>query len=251
MTKLIFAGSGSAFTIDNFQSNMIIEKDGFRLLIDCGSDIRRALHNLDLTYRDIDTVYISHLHGDHTGGLEWLGFCTYFDPNCEKPTVYISSFLKSDLWNHVLSGGMSSLEGTVNDMSDYFDVRPVPKNRSFGWMGINFTLVQTIHYMYGYIIIPSFGLLFEIDGKTIFITTDTQFCPEQIKKFYDRADLILHDCETSPFESGVHAHYNHLKTLPKETKKKIWLYHYQDGELPDAKYDGFKGFAKIKQVIKL
>lgn len=57
------------------------------------------------------------------------------------------------------------------------------------------------------------------------------------------ADVIYHDCETSPFKSGVHAHYNDLKTLPSATKAKMWLYHYQPGEKPDALADGFLGYA--------
>ena len=81
------------------------------------------------------------------------------------------------------------------------------------------------------------------------MTTDTQFSPEQIKNFYDMADLIFQDCETGEFESGVHAHYEKLKTLPEEFKKKMWLYHYQDGGLPDAKADGFLGFVKMGQVF--
>ncbi len=64
---------------------------------------------------------------------------------------------------------------------------------------------------------PPFGLLFEVNGITVFHTTDTQFAPEQIKEFYKRADVIFHDCETTPFESGVHANYQKLKTCPPRT----------------------------------
>ncbi len=68
--KLTFLGSGSAFTMNNRQSNMILEDDGKILLIDCGTDIRHSLHQQDLSYKDIDAVYISHLHADHIGGME-------------------------------------------------------------------------------------------------------------------------------------------------------------------------------------
>ena len=54
---------------------MILEsEDGSKLLIDCGTDARHSLHELGLSYKDIEHVYISHLHADHAGGLEWLGF---------------------------------------------------------------------------------------------------------------------------------------------------------------------------------
>jgi ribonuclease BN (tRNA processing enzyme) len=68
MATIKFLGTGSSFTLDNFQTNFLLTLDnGYRLLVDCGSDIRHALKaHTDLTYLDIDGVYISHLHADHT-----------------------------------------------------------------------------------------------------------------------------------------------------------------------------------------
>lgn len=248
--KFTFLGSGSAFSLDNWQSNMLLTSDrGKHLLIDCGADARHSMKEQGLTYRDVDAVYVSHLHNDHVGGLEWLGFTRKFDPSCDRPVMYISLFLKSELWNDVLSGGMRSLQGEIADLDTYFDVRGVPKNGSFTWEDTSFRLVQTIHIMDGYTYVPSFGLLFEVNGLTVFHTTDTQFAPEQIKEFYKRADVIFHDCETTPFESGVHANYQKLKTLPAEDRAKMWLYHHNPGPLPDAKADGFRGFVKKGQVF--
>ena len=79
--KLIFLGSGSAFTVGtgNYQSNLLLQKDNDSLLIDAGGDLRFALYDQHLTYKDIKNVYISHLHADHVGGLEWLAINTHFD----------------------------------------------------------------------------------------------------------------------------------------------------------------------------
>lgn len=248
--KLQFIGSGSAFTFTNYQSNMIVESDtGKRLLIDCGSDARFALRELGLTHADIDSIYISHLHADHVGGLEWLGFATQFDPDCSRPHLYVSRYLKNELWHNVLAGGMLSLQGEVADLDTYFEVHSIPKNGYFLWEGIEFRLVQTVHIMDGFSIVPSFGLLFTINEINTFLTTDTQFVPEQLKDFYRIADVIFHDCETASFESGVHPHYPKLKTLPEAMRQKMWLYHYQDGDLPDARADGFLGFVKRGQVF--
>jgi len=248
--KLIFVGSGSAFKFDNYQSNMVFETEqGNRLLIDCGSDARFSLKAIGITHADIESIYISHMHADHVGGLEWMGFKRKFDPTCGKPRLYTSKFLETDLWSHVLSGGMRSVQGEVTDLHSYFDVHAIRHNGSFQWEGLEFQLVQTVHIMDGFSIVPSFGLLFTINGIKTFLTTDTQFSPEQIKDFYNMADLILHDCETGAFESGVHAHYKKLRTLPEKQKGKMWLYHHQDGPLPDAKADGFLGFIKKGQVF--
>lgn len=253
--KLTFLGSGSAFTVgaDNFQSNMLlVSEQGNKLLIDCGSDIRFSLNTAGLSYLDITDIYISHLHADHVGGLEHIGFSTKFDPRCNKPILYLSKELASQLWNNTLSGGMRSIEGDVADLDTFFKVNKIEHdNYFFTWEDIQFNLVKTIHVNNGYFITPSYGLFFEVDGIKVFLTTDTQFCVDKIGEFYERADIIFHDCETSKNRSIVHAHYNDLVTLPQKIKNKMWLYHYEAGLLPDANKDGFCGFVKRGQTFEL
>lgn len=246
--KLTFVGSGGAFTMNNYQSNMILEIAGRRLLIDCGSDIRWGLKDLGLNHRSIDALYISHQHADHIGGMEWLGFYTYFDPAAKKIPLFVNGHLAQDLWDHSLQGGLGSIQGKITTLDDFFDVKRIPANGGFEFEGTEFRVVQTIHVMNGFYVVPSYGLLWTAtNGKKVFLTTDTQFCPHQITDFYNWADVIFHDCETSPYKSGVHAHYNDLRTLDASVKSKMWLYHYQDGDLPDVVGDGFLGFVKKGQ----
>lgn len=250
--KLIFLGSGSAFTVgdNNYHSNMLLENEsGQRLLIDCGSDARFALYELGLTYRDIHDVYISHLHADHVGGLEWLAFTTKFNANCKKPNLYISANLVESLWENVLSGGLKSLQTVTADLSSYFEVHPIKEGNHFSWQNLELQLIQTIHVESEFTLVPSYGLLFTANGLKIFITTDTQAAPNQIRDVYNIADIIFHDCETSENKSKVHAHYDDLVKLPAEIKKKMWLYHYNPGPLPDAIKDGFRGFVKKGQCF--
>jgi len=247
--KLIFLGTGSAFTKNNFQSNMLLEADNNKLLIDCGSDIRFSLSDVGLDYKDISNVYVSHQHADHAGGLEYIAFCSYFDPTVPRPVLYIDERLATQLWENTLQGGLGSVQNKITKLSDFFHVKAIKKNGIFPFCKKTFRLVQTVHVMNGYTIVPSYGLIWKAERKKVFLTTDTQFCPNQIQDFYNDADIIFHDCETAPYKSGVHAHYTELKTLNAKTKKKMWLYHYQDGELPDAKKDGFAGFIQQKQVF--
>lgn len=268
--KIICVGTGSAFNIKDFQSNFLIEAaSGKKLLIDCGAFAPIALEEFGIhggnLGEQIDGVYVSHLHADHIGGLEWLAFCTYFNPNAPKPRLFCvggRDGLMTQLWNKSLRGGMESYEGRVNDLRDYFECNALRVNGEFIWEGLEFKPVQTVHVMNGREIVNSYGLLIrEIhreDGKSyyadedpvVFITTDTQFCPNQISKFYDMADVILHDCETAPYYSKVHAHYDELKTLPDGTKAKMWLYHYQPDPPQKPEEEGFLGFLQRKQVLE-
>jgi hypothetical protein len=251
--KMIFLGSGSAFTLDNFQSNVLLvdSERNQRLLIDAGSDVRHSLKQQNHSYKDINAIYISHLHGDHIGGMECIGFCTLFDPSCHRPHLFVSKALQGRLWS-ALAPAMESLQGDIAELTTYFDTpykHGISKNGNFTWQNTKFQLVQTVHIVNGFAFEHSYGLLFKINNLTTFYTSDTQFAPNQLKDFYNMADIIFQDCETSKFKSGVHAHYTELITLPIETRNKIWLYHYQDGIKSDAKADGFRGFVKQGQVF--
>ncbi|ERN42979.1 metal-dependent hydrolase of the beta-lactamase superfamily III [Rubidibacter lacunae KORDI 51-2] len=250
--QLTFLGSGSAFTVgaDNFQSNMLLTTaGGRRLLIDCGSDIRFSLYSVGLSYFDITDIYISHLHSDHVGGLEYIGFTRKYDPRCECPHLYLSKELTSELWERTLSGGMRSLEGDIATLDSFFAVHPVERGGGFAWEGVEFQLVRVVHVNNGFFLMPSYGLFFEIDGTKIFLTTDAQNQYGRYQEYYRRADTIFQDAETAMRPTGIHAHYNDLRHLPADLKRKMWLYHYQPGPLPDARADGFRGFVKRGQVF--
>jgi ribonuclease BN (tRNA processing enzyme) len=282
--KIQFIGVGSAFTLPppeedgsvdlnkcDWQSNAIItSKNGNQMLLDCGSDIRFSLAQIGIVpsmYGNaIGAIYISHLHADHIGGMEALGFCTFFNPKAPKPTLFCNANLMPRLWEQSLRGGLESIQGQMMNLTSYFECRAVPENGTFRWEGINFVPVQTVHIMSGYEIKHSYGLLIHECNDTgdttimpkrkssgspiVFFSTDTQFCPNQIRDFYDRADIIFHDCETG-FKSGVHAHYDDLKTLDTDTKNKMWLYHYQQNPKQNAVEDGFAGFVQKGQIFDI
>lgn len=252
MIQLLFLGSGSAFTVggDNFQSNILLMTEtGKKLLIDCGSDIRFSLHQFGFTHRDITDIYISHLHSDHVGGLEYIGLSTKFDPQCSKPTLYLSGDVASEIWDNTLSGGMRSIEGKIADLNTFFDVYSIKPNGYFIWETIKFDLIKVIHINNSYFMMPTYGLFFELNGTKIFLTTDTQFCLEMLQDYYQQADIIFHDCETSLYPTPVHARYEQLVTLPEPIKNKMWLYGYQPGELPEATKEGFLGFVQRGQIF--
>jgi ribonuclease BN (tRNA processing enzyme) len=252
--KLLFLGSGSAHTVaaDNFQSNMVLVMEtGRRLLIDCGSDVRWSLARQGLSHRDVTDIYISHLHADHIGGLEYIGFQSKFDPLCTRPRLYLESSLAQRLWQHSLCGGMGVITSGETCLEDFFDVRMVQANQPFEWEDVLLEAVPTLHVSSPQVNVHSHALAIERDAFRTFITTDTQFHPAHLHPQYERADLIFHDCEIGPVHTGIHAHYDDLRRLPDAVRSKMWLYDYQPGGLPDARADGFRGFVHAGQCFPL
>ena len=268
-TEIIALGTGAAFTMNNWQTNYIISitKDdkAQRLLVDCGTDIRFSLRDQGFSYLDIDALFVSHAHGDHAAGIDYIAFPTYFDGRYQarrlptpdwkgpkiKPILFAERQLMKDLWAHSWQGSLEGLEGVDATLDTYFDTRPIKVNDSFVFGGVKFDIVQSIHVSAKYALVNSFGLMFTDRGKRIYMTSDCQYAPEtSMKAYYSEADIIVHDCETI-HKPGVHAHYDDLRTLKPEVKAKMRLVHYQDNVLDNwdewqqkAHDDGFYGFVK-------
>jgi ribonuclease BN (tRNA processing enzyme) len=258
--QLRFLGTGAAFSLLNYQSNLLIEEQGQRLLVDAGADIRFALRKIGLSYKDIQYIYITHLHNDHIGGMEFLAFSSYFDPTCPKPHLYCHKWLVDDLWSFSLKGGLASIQGQILNLHDYFEVHGLGNGERFTWQQIQFDIIQAVHVYNGYWVVPTFGLFIIApdSGKKVYLTSDTQLYLEYLSPGYAQADLIIQDCETSSFRTGVHSHYEELRTLASEIKAKMYLWHYQDNVTQEfdhwqeeAHQDGFAGFLAQGEVLTL
>lgn len=247
--KMTFLGSGAAIVVakNNFHSNVLLECNGDTLLIDAGTDLRIALDAMGYNHSMIRHVYITHQHFDHAGGLEWLALSTFFDSNYSgKPVLLADSAIIKSLTHH-FPPGLCTLQDRCATLATYFDIQTLTRNKTWTWQGNLFQLVPVLHYYHDHDLMPSFGLFITTGTTRIFYTSDTQFDTDNLLPYYEKADVIFHDCETSLPPSGIHAHYQQLCFLPDQIKKKIWLYHYSAGELPDSLKDGFLGFVKRGQ----
>ena len=295
---LTVAGCGGFFAgKDQYQSNFVItsEKEGKKpkhLLFDCGTDAKFSLGELGLFPKDIDAVYVSHQHGDHMGGLEWLGFSTYFSGRkMPKPKLVCEQSLMVDLWEQSLKGSMSTLQGKVATLSEFFECHSVSKGGWFLWENIFFEMVQTIHVLSGFSIKHSYGLRFwpaSVDPKAgtatlrrhrggdmlvgdpgdefpmvkeysncfpkppiVFITGDCRFNSPGLYQAYNQSDIILHDSEMGAGRSEVHPHYLELYSLPPQQREKMYLYHCRPSDNEGSIKDGFKGILKKGQKLEL
>lgn len=72
--KLTFLGSGDAFgTGGRFNTCFHVQRaQGGAFLIDCGASSLVAMRKAGLSPNDVRTVFLTHLHGDHFGGLPFL-----------------------------------------------------------------------------------------------------------------------------------------------------------------------------------
>jgi ribonuclease BN (tRNA processing enzyme) len=68
-----FVGSGDAFGAGGrFQTCIMVDAPGTRFVIDFGASSLIALNKLGIDHNTIDTVVLTHIHGDHCGGIPFF-----------------------------------------------------------------------------------------------------------------------------------------------------------------------------------
>jgi len=73
VVEVTFLGTGGAFSAGHrSQLGLLIEHDGFRMLVETGPTIMEQLARVDLAASEIERVFVSHSHGDHSLGFPML-----------------------------------------------------------------------------------------------------------------------------------------------------------------------------------
>lgn len=86
--KLTIVGSGDAFGSGGRTNTcFFLQTAKATLLVDCGASALPALKGQGVPLNDIDAVVLSHLHGDHFGGLPFLLLDARFLSKREKPLL--------------------------------------------------------------------------------------------------------------------------------------------------------------------
>ncbi len=220
--NITWNGTGAAWATHFGNSSAILEADGQRLLVDCGHTVPGRLRAMNLSLRDMDAVFISHLHGDHVYGLEEWGFRSFIQWKT-RPRLLLADTLALPLWRHTLSGTMSQVCDNTCMLRDYFDVTALHEATpvAFGPWTLEIHPVHHVPNAYAY------GLKVRGGGVTVAFTCDS--LAGVAPWFYEDADLVFHDCSFKPyFPDTVHAHFEQLCAYPEDWRRRTYLVHYED-----------------------
>jgi ribonuclease BN (tRNA processing enzyme) len=221
-------GVGDAFTARYYNACLLLETAETRLLIDAPPALARALRDLSraapeqetVGLDDIDHVLITHLHGDHMGGLEQLLFWRRFVTQ-RKAALYAIPEVLAGLWDTRLRGGMETLLETPTGPSrsltleDYADVHPLEQGESrIGDLLLSWR--PTIHH------IPTSAIRVRAGSSSFGYSADTAFDPGLVA-WLAACDLFFHETNL-----GVHTPLSSLAALPAAIRARMRLIHYPD-----------------------
>jgi phosphoribosyl 1,2-cyclic phosphodiesterase len=203
-------GCGHSESIDHFNNDALIQTSKHNVLIDCGHTIKHALFAQNMSFSDVDSVFITRVHGDHVFGLERLTYESKFEYN-KRVDLYIDERIEEELWDKILLVSLGADSDGFYCLRDWFDTQLVKETLTIS-DDIHLRSVQLKHT-------PNkltHGLLI---NEKVFYSSDTIAIPRIIEKI--DFDVCFHDVTLSDW-NPVHATLNSLiKGYPKAIRKKF------------------------------
>jgi ribonuclease BN (tRNA processing enzyme) len=202
--RVRFLGSGDAFgSGGRLQTCILVESSGRRFLVDCGASSLIALKRAGVDPSDIDTVLVTHLHGDHFGGLPFLVLDGQFSRRTRP----------------LLVAGPPGLGERATQAMEIFFPGSSRAERRFETTFLELeagcpTAVAHLRVT-GYEVVhacgaPPYALRVEVDGRTIVYSGDTEWT-DQLVSAAAGADLFI--CEAYFHDKAVRFHLDYATLM--------------------------------------
>jgi ribonuclease BN (tRNA processing enzyme) len=218
--RIQFLGSGDAFgSGGRFNTCFLVEHEAGAFLIDCGASSLIAMRKYGVDPNRIDTVFISHLHGDHFGGLPFLILDAQFYSRRTATLTLVGPPGFRDRLTQVMElffPGSSRVERRF-----ITEIHEIDAAETAVINGVKVTAYLVEHACGA----PPFALRFVCNGKVLAYTGDTEWT-ENLLAVGRGADLLI--AEALFFERRVkyHLDYASLKgNLERIGAKRVILTH--------------------------
>jgi ribonuclease BN (tRNA processing enzyme) len=215
-----FAGCGDAFgSGGRFQACIHIRHgDRVPVLLDCGATSLAALRRCGLDPRAIGAVFVSHLHGDHFGGLPFL----ILDGQFSRRTAPLAVAGPPGTGHRLAEAMECFFPGSSRVRRDFeVAVTELQQGRSQEVAGMTIEAFPASHPSGA----PALILRLDLAGTIIAYTGDTAWTPA-IAQAADGADLLI--AEAYYWDKKVPHHLNHADLAEHErdlTARRVVLTH--------------------------
>lgn len=224
-------GCSHGFDAKGSTSGFILWINKKGIMIDPPPFSSSALKELGVPPNMIEKIIISHCHADHDAGAFHKIIEASRIEFLSTPTI-LNSFLRK----YSAGTGMK-----VNELKKLFHYRMVKVGHPTLICGARFVFSYAFHS------IPSLRFEVSFKGKDFFFSSDTFYHPEKLAELrnkgifsedryknlaetdFSKYDAILHEAGIPP----IHTPISSLNELSDDIKKKIYLYHIAEKDLPE------------------
>ena len=218
--RLTVIGSGDAFGSGGRHNTCFHLAAGERtVLIDCGASAPVGLRARNIDPNSIDAVILSHLHGDHFGGIPFLMLDGQYLSRREEPLLFAGPPGTTDRINAAME--VFYPNSTKAKYRFPWSVTEIPVGQPTDILGLNVLSAEVIHSSGA----PSTALRVTDGQKTFAYSGDTQWT-EALLPIAAGADLFMVECYDYERDLTGHMNWKTIKQrLADFTARRVMLTH--------------------------
>ena len=192
--KVTLLGTGTPAPVMNrFGPSILVEAGGQKFLFDAGRGALQRLTQVKLSWRDVNGVFLTHLHSDHVVGFPDLWLTGWLTAERAAPLYVWGPKGTKNMVSHLeqayefdirmrLADEHASAAGVVILASDIADGFVVEKN------GVKITAFDVDHAP----VEPAFGYRIDFAGRSVVLSGDTRFS-ENLIRHAAGVDVLVHE----------------------------------------------------------
>ena len=197
-----FLGSGDAFgSGGRFQACIHVRSPDSSVLLDCGASSLIAMRRFGVEPNEIDAILVSHLHGDHFGGIPFFILDGQFLSKRDRPLLIAGppgfEARVRQAQEALFAGSSQTQQNYDLRFLEWTDRHPMTLG------GISVTPFEVVHASGA----PPFALRLDLDGKTIAYSGDTEWTNALIDAAQG-ADLFI--CEANFYDKKIKFHLDYV-----------------------------------------
>jgi len=199
--RLRFLGSGDNFgSGGRFQACIHVDTGTTRFLMDCGASSLIAMKRAGISSAAIDAILISHLHGDHFGGIPFFILDAQLISRRETPLVIAGPPGLTQRTHEAMEVFYPGASGIERKFAVRYIEMIEDETTQMGDLTVR--PVRVIHGSGD----PPYALRVECAGKIIAYSGDTEWT-DALRNVAAGADLLI--CESYFFEKQMKNHINY------------------------------------------
>ena len=179
--------------MNRFGPSILVEAGGQKFIFDAGRGALQRLNQINVPWRDVNGVFLTHLHSDHVVGFPDLWLTGWLTPGRDRPlevwgprgTKRMMSLLEQAFEYDIrirLYDDRAAPDGVVilaEDITEGF----VHENR-----GVKITTFEVDHTP----VKPAFGYRIDYSGRSVVLSGDTR-TSENLIRHAQNVDLLIHE----------------------------------------------------------
>lgn len=210
MVRVTVLGSGDAFGAGGrLHSAYVVEAAGLTMLLDCGPTVLQGLKRAGKDAAAIDVVLLSHMHGDHFGGVPFL----FMEYRYETPRT-----------RPLTIAGPAGTRARIERLFHALYERSADEAPAYGLTyrelvpGVPLELgeARVVPFVVPHAAeLQCVGYRLEIAGRTIVYSGDSAWTEEFLRQARD-ADLFLCECSTYDTRVPIHLSYEEIAARARD-----------------------------------